>query len=367
VTTAGVGVVLALAAAFAAPAAAFDAAGAGAGRDAIVRGFAALPVAYDGNVFDPVSRTGAPPYTQAMLGLAALRSSQATGDAAAGAFAERMLTWVARHPPRREGSVFELDAVVAAYEALPPASPLREALAGWLRAWPAPAWIERRAGYVHNKQLVHAHALLRLCRLGLQSAAGGACRRARTLITRDLPAAARPFTELQGGRATTVLADPPRTAPAYHQLVLGFLARSLPDSGGARAVRRLVVSMARGSVALAAPDGDSAYWGRSQEQAWALLYGAYGLRVAAGLAGDPSEAAGFAATAERLLARFERLHQGGPYGIFVTPAFRRDPFAVCPGLDDYANVASYAGLTAVGLDWLAGVPPPRRGGRRNRR
>jgi hypothetical protein len=53
------------------------------------------------------------------------------------------------------------------------------------------------------------------------------------------------------------------------------------------------------------------------------------------------------------MERFARVHRGGPYGLFITPAFSAAPFDASPGVDDYSNVATYAGLTAMALTWLA--------------
>jgi hypothetical protein len=100
--------------------------------DAIVMAFARLPTRAGGNFVDPVSNMGAPPYSQATFGAAALWLAQRTGNAEEAAFGERMLAHVAANPP--SGSVFELGAAAEGYSLLPPASPVRPALAGWLRS-----------------------------------------------------------------------------------------------------------------------------------------------------------------------------------------------------------------------------------------
>jgi hypothetical protein len=323
--------------------------------EGIVTAFAGMPQRVDGNVVDPVSRAGAPRYSQAMLGAAAMWvHRRSAANAGVHAFGERMLGWVAAHPASAPPgpSVFELGAAAEAYRLLPAASPVRNALRQWLLAAPTQLHLPRGA-YTHNKQLVGAHAVLALCRLRLRSDTRQLCRRGRRVLARQLPAAAATLTVRRAGRSVTVLADPPRLAPAYHFLSLGYLARALPLAGNPAAARRLLLAMARGGLGIAAPDGAVAYWGRSQEQSWALVLGAFGLRAAAGHARDRREAARMRWAADRLMERFAQMHRGGPYAVFITPAFAAAPFATCAGVDDYSNVTTYAGLTALALTWLA--------------
>jgi hypothetical protein len=323
--------------------------------EAIVTAFAGMPQRAEGNVVDPVSRMGAPRYSQGTLGAAAMwvyRRSAARVEIRE--FGERMLGWVAGRPATAPPgpSAFELGAAAEAYGLLSPTSHVRDPLRDWLRRAPTDVHLPYRA-YTHNKQLVAAHAVLTLCRLRLRPDSQRLCRWGRFLLERQLPAAAAPLTIRRAGRSVTVLGDPPRLAPAYHFLALGYLARALPLAGYPPAARRLLLAMARGALGIAAPDGDVAYWGRSQEQSWALVLGAMGLRSAARLARDRREADRMVGAAHLLMERFARVHRGGPYGLFITPAFSAAPFDVCPGVDDYSNVATYAGLTAMALTWLA--------------
>jgi hypothetical protein len=321
----------------------------------IVAAFAGMPQRVDGNVVDPVSRMGAPRYSQAMLGAAAMWLHRRSGsESTIPAFGERMLGWVAAHAASGAPgpSAFELGAAAEAYRLLPAASPVRSSLREWLRSAPTRVHLPRDA-YNHNKQLVGAHAVLALCHLRVRSDSRQLCRLGRRVVARQLPAAAAPLTIRRAGRAVTVLADPPRLAPAYHFLTLGYLARALPLAGRPPAARRLLLAMARGALGVAAPDGDVAYWGRSQEQSWALVLGAFGLRAAAELARDRRDAKRMTSAADRLMERFARVHRGGPYALYITPAFAAAPLAASAGVDDYSNVATYAGLTAVALTWLA--------------
>ena len=54
------------------------------------------------------------------------------------------------------------------------------------------------------------------------------------------------------------------------------------------------------------------------------------------------------------------VHEGGPVGVAIVPAYREDPLTRHLGTDTYANVATYAGLTAMALSWLARTTPPAR-------
>jgi hypothetical protein len=327
----------------------------GVDAEAVVTAFARMPQRVDGNVVDPVSRMGAPRYSQAMLGAAAMWVHRRSApEPEVYAFGERMLGWVAAHPASAPPgpSAFELGAAAEAYRLLPAASPVHSSLRKWLLTAPTQVHFPR-ARYTHNKQLVAAHAVLTLCHLRLRPDSRRLCRRGRRLVGRELPAAAAALTIRLANRPVTMLADPPHLAPAYHFLSLGYLARALPLAGNPPAARRLLLAMARGGLGIAAPDGDVAYWGRSQEQSWALVLGAFGLRAAAELARDHDEAIRMGSAADSLMERFARVHRAGPYALLITPAFATDPFTACSCVDDYSNVATYAGLTALALTWLA--------------
>ena len=277
------------------------AAAAAPGQDAaaIVAAFAALPQGDGGNVIDPVLRSNAYPYSQAMLGDAALWTWKTTGDPGALAFGERMLRWVSEHPSGPTPSFFALGAAARAYESLDESSPIQAPLRQWLIAFPVPT--RELVDYATNKDLVLAEALSTLC---------------------------RHYTVGPAGRRVTVLVDPPHAPPAYQQLVLGYLARIVSRQARRdRTAELALLSTARGTLAMVAPDGDAAYWGRSQEQSWAVILGAYGLRVAARLEPDTDEAARFLAVADAMVGRFARVYRGGPYALWIVPAMRQDPFS----------------------------------------
>ena len=100
-----------------------------------------------------------------------------------------------------------------------------------------------------------------------------------------------------------------------------------------------------------APDGDVAYVGRSQEQAWALTFTAYGAGVAAELTRDPQRAARAQGVAERAVDRLVSVHPLLPTGLAITPALGRGLPAARSGLDRYAHMVDYNGLTLLGLNW----------------
>ena len=86
---------------------------------------------------------------------------------------------------------------------------------------------------------------------------------------------------------------------------------------------------------------------------------AYGEEWAATLPGTSSaDRSRFEATAQRALTRLRNVYAGGPYGFWITPALSQGIRAAIPGLDHYADAASYSGLTLVGLNWALEQMPP---------
>jgi hypothetical protein len=115
--------------------------------------------------------------------------------------------------------------------------------------------------------------------------------------------------------------------------------------------RRALATAALGSWSLASPDGDVGYYGRNQEEAWGLSGTALGAAAAATLPGTaPRRAADLHALADRVLDRL-RGYGLGHFGLFVTPAVRKDHRTAARGLDSNAGGPSFAGITLVMLDW----------------
>ena len=214
-----------------------------------------------------------------------------------------------------------------------------------------------------NKWLVEAVAVLEMLRTGLASAEPGtilndradALRRVDDVVNHRIPAMAALQT-VQNGRGDGVflLSDPPSNPLAYHALSYGMLARAIVLLGrrASAQVRDVLRRMTDASWSLAAPDGDISYWGRSQEQAWAQAFTAYGAEVAAGRELVAARAARDRALAVRVLARLAAQYPLMPAGLAITPALGRDPVAGRTGLDSYAHMVDYNGLALVGLDWV---------------
>ena len=213
---------------------------------------------------------------------------------------------------------------------------------------------------VLNKTLVEVVGVLELARSGLRSGQAGtvlndpaaAVSQVKAVLRKALPAAARPYVRGDTG----MIGDFPELPLAYHALAAAFLARAvelLGDSAptGARVLLRRA---ANASLALAAPDGDVTYVGRSQAQAWSLPFTAYSAESAARAAGAGStRKRAYRALAERAVARLRSLYRIGDEGLLVTPALSRDLDAGVRGLDPYAHGGTYNGLTMIGLDWAA--------------
>ena len=69
-----------------------------------------------------------------------------------------------------------------------------------------------------------------------------------------------------------------------------------------------------------APDGDLAYFGRSQGQSWALALGALAAARAAAAGPCDRRARAFQAVADRALGRLAARHPIGPGGMAIVPS-----------------------------------------------
>jgi hypothetical protein len=304
-------------------------------------------------------------YGDAMLGYGLLQAGIRDGDRAqidAGLAAE---TRAARDKhPKRAVAMFRYMALASAYNLA-----RVELAADPAFAQVRPTWEKRltrlrvlRLGpdsEVTNKSLVEAVEILELARSGLRSNVHGAIledpaaavRLVRDLLASQLPHAARPFQHGSRGGRLALIGDFTGLPLAYHSLALGFLARAVDLLGphAPAAARTLLGRAAAASWALAGPDGDLAYMGRSQEQSWTLALTAYGAEIAAG-GGSPA-ARRYDALAERAVARLGAAYRIDRQGLRITPALSQDPVAGLRGLDYYVAAATYNGLTLVGLDW----------------
>ena len=218
-----------------------------------------------------------------------------------------------------------------------------------------------------NLKLVEAAGNLELLVSGLRSDVGGAKLADRGQLRREaLDAVGRLAPEAIGTRATAsapgprtglgILSDGPSFPLAYHVLSTAMLARAVsllgPDATpAARAtLRRATETLA----ALAGPDGDVSYIGRSQQDSFAPAMTAF-----------VGAATGEGSLAERGLDRLVRGNGFGPSGVNIAPRLGDPRARDYAGIDHYANTVVYNGLTLYALelagDAAANGPAPRGG------
>lgn len=301
-------------------------------------------------------------YGDPMLGYGLLLNAARTGDSALADSGLRALEFsldrAARSPSTQ---VFHQLAVVSAYNLARtrfPSHPVftraREKWEGVLRRIEVYR-LGKRA--ITNKSIVEAILLIELTRTGVSGGEPGSALADRSgtlavvkrFLSKELPNAARPYES--GGRA--VLGDLPLLPPAYHALSVGMLARTAELLGDETpsAARSLLRRATDASVAATAPDGEVAYHGRSQAQAWAHTLTGYGASLAAEQPGSASRAAGYRGLARRTIARIAEGYPTGPEGFLVTPSLAQGIDDAIPGIDEYVAATSYVGLTLASLEW----------------
>jgi len=308
-------------------------------------------------------------YGESILGLALLQTGLRDGDRRRVDAGMAGLRWAIERPHLRDAqpSVFEAFALASAYNLArrrlagdPAFAALRPKWEEWLRGV-RPVLLGRRLP-LHNHHVVEAAAALELTATGLTSGPPGAVladsRRWRAaaarLFNRGVPAvSARRLTGVHG-RPAALLVDVPGGHLAYQGLTLGFYAHALSLLGpeARPAARTALVRAARASAALAAPDGDIAYAGRSQEQSWALSLTASGALRAARSA-DRADRRTLTGLAARSLARLSSAHHVREWGVAITPALGALPRPFPVGIDAYADAAGFGGLTLLGLAWAS--------------
>jgi len=335
----------------------------------------------DGAFFDPgLGCAGCAFYGEAMLGYGLLLNGVRDGDERDVRSALRAIDYaLAKRPTPTtgcpEGSPFEDLALAASYNLMKDRPRYRSLFAPrrarWARHLRRVAWRHIGGSRYCNKTLVESVMTLELLRTGLTCACPEAVvhdrARARSAVEFIVNHNVVQFTReharsLGGGLRGVVLSDPPAHPRAYAALSFGMYARAI-EMLGSRAsaqARRVLLYMANAQWAAAAPDGATAYWGRSQEEAWAASLTAYGAEVAARFAPSPQARARYQALANRQIDRIVYGHGLGGVGLNIVPAARTDPTAV-RRLDDYASNVSYIGNALVGLDWaIAARTPDRR-------
>lgn len=311
-------------------------------------------------------------YGESLLGWALMTTGVREHDARLVSTGLRSVTWAATRRPgfRDRESVFENLAVAGAYNLarrrLAGDRRFRKVRASWeaflRRVTPVSLFFyapdNPRYG---NHYIVEAVGMLELFRTGLHSrraaaALGGQRARARSglrrLLLRTIPRLAARGSSRAGGASAFVLSDRPDAPLAYQGLSLGFYARGLEllGHGATERAHEVLRRSARASWLLAAPDGDSGYVGRSQEEAWSLAGAALGSEAAAA---GPGSSGGwdrrFTATAERSLLRIRDDYGVGGNGLNIVPALREGRIGA-RGVDGSPQPA-FSGLTLLLTEW----------------
>lgn len=279
----------------------------------------------------------------------------------------------------RRGNPLELFAIASAYNwaesNLADDADWKRAAAGprrYLRSWErssvgedAQACFASPACW-SNYKIIDAAGVLLLLDTGLEPASPAARladpERARAgalaILERDLPRSIGRKAEARGREGTLgglgILSDQPTYPLAYHAMSVAALARALQalgDDAPAEA-RELFRRAMLAQAAYAAPDGDVAFIGRAQGESWALAATAYaGESCARMFQESHARSAGICATlAIRAVGRLERLHGFHDGLLAIVPRFR-NAAPTGEGLEHYARVMSFNGLSAMFLGW----------------
>lgn len=310
-------------------------------------------------------------YGDAMLGYGLLLTAARNNDANLRDAGLRAIGYALRSRGHAAVAPFRFAALAASYNLVRGRfadAPLFTSLrARWERSLQGVRVLRLGRSAVTNKSLVEAVEVLELARSGLGSSRRGTVLHARRhavalvkrLLARDLPRAAAPFRR-SAGRAghVALLGDFSGVPLPYHALASGFLARAVELLGPAApaAARQLLRESAAASWALATPDGDVGYIGRSQEQSWTLPLTAYAAEAAVSQPGaGPAWPGRLRALSERSVNRLGSVYRVGREGLLITPALGSDLSAGIRGLDPYVAAASYNGLTLTALEWAIGA------------
>lgn len=334
--------------------------------------WASLQHRADAGFADYVVRAAPPgpprdPYGRAFLGLALLQAGVRDGNDSQVGTALRAIGYASSHPVRRDRIVFENLALETAYNVA------RTRLAGDGRFQAIRPALESRIKHTgvvqfggsrpyYNYYLVDSAGLMEALSSGLRSSIGGSAlaNRARTrrlisdLVNKTAPRIGARYSTADPIGRLAILSDPPWNPPAYNAFSLALLARIVQRLGpdATTAARELMRRMARSLWTLASPTGSVSYYGRSQDQSWTLAMTAYGALATAHLRDTSADdASRFEGLANRVLTRLRDSYRSEAFGFWITPALAGGIRGAIPGLDAYADAASYSGLTLVGLNW----------------
>ena len=317
----------------------------------------------DGYLVDYMDERYGSRYGDATMGYGLIRTGVREGDRSMIRSGLRAVTFATRKP--RVQSSFEAFAVAAAYNVARKRAASYKDFSRNRADWER--WMRRsKTTRVHlsqtfgNHWLIDALAVLELRRAGVRSQASSdtSYRHARRLINQRVPA--------RVGRGTALLSDPPDEPVAYHGLSIGFYARAIQllGRGASERARLTLRRMVRTASLLTAPDGDTAYWGRSLQHVWSPASTAFAAEAAAALPGVPSaERKANRALAERTLARVDREYPVGSRGQWIVPSLAQDFAAARPSLEGYAAAPAMSGLALAMLNWTLDGAPARKGSR----
>lgn len=300
----------------------------------------------DGAFVDYVSRRPTYGYADVMIGYGLLRAGARRGDSAITASGFRAIAAALRHGPPKRG-VFDALAHSTAYSFArrelprdPEFVALRPSWERYLRGVSAP--FIKSTGLqacttnprcFHNHEAVGAFGDLQLLGTGLRSDVPGAKladpsglrAAALRVLGEEIPvAASHDATSSTGhpGRSLGLLSDTGTWPLAYHAFSTAVVAGAAADLGEelpAR-TRSTLLGITHALAALMGPDGDVAYIGRRQQQAWALASAVYAATVAQRLPGQDALARGELRTAaDRAFARLMSANRFGPGGIGAVP------------------------------------------------
>ncbi len=300
----------------------------------------------DGALVDYVSRRPTYGYADVMIGYGMLRAGVRRHDRRLIASGFRAVSAGLRRAPAQRG-VFDTLANSTVYEwALRnlPRDPgfvaLRPRWETYLRTIAEP-YI--RSGAVaactadpvcfHNHEAVNAFGELQLVSTRLRSSVPGAkladpaaLRGAAVhVLSAEIESALgdRGTSTWSGVRSRLGLLSDTGTWPlAYHDFSTAMVAGAIVNlgGGGPPVARAALERAARSLAAFMAPDGDVAYLGRRQQQAWALASAVYAATVVARLPGQDARTAGqMQAVADRAFARLTSAHRNGPAGLGAVP------------------------------------------------
>ena len=305
-------------------------------------------------------------YGEAMLGYGLLMTGVREDDDALIDAGLRGVTWFVGQADlqRDHPSVFANAAVASAYNfarahvaGRPQFDDHRAEWEQWLQRAKL-LWLPDTAHYA-NKYLVEVIAVLELVASGLDSTVSGSVLAhdatarglAEDLVNVRVPALADAGAFAVGDQHAYFLSDPEGGNPlAYQALSLGMYGRAVVLLGdratdAAKATLRLV---AQSTWGLMAPDGDVAPTD-AQEQGWTLGLTAAGSEAAVACA--DASAARYHPVGQCALVRLRDAYGTGAKGLYLTPSLREDLRDRLHGVDTYAGVVGYSGLTLVACNW----------------